>query len=1004
MPTPVMLRRARSSAGERDASSETATMPALPIASNSGSQWHRWEPHIHAPGTVLNDQFKGVDRWEQYLDALEKAAPVIRALGVTDYYSTESYQRVLETKRNGRLPACDLIFPNIEMRLAVGTVKGKWVNVHLLVSPDDPDHLAEVKRFLERLTFKAHGDTYCCNRDDLIRLGQRFDAKLTDPMAALQCGSEQFKVAFDDLRSIYSDSAWAKENILIAIAGSETDGTSGVRDGADATLRREVEKFAHIIFASSPAQRDFWLGRRSLSADEIRKRYGDLKPCMHGSDAHDVRTVGLPHGNRYSWIKGVPAFDTLRQACIDPTGRAYVGEEPPVRATPSQVVASVEIKDAPWATTPFLELNPGLIAIIGARGSGKTALADTIAHGCDATSDRLSPASFLRRAQELLAGASVTLRWQEGEEATRSLDGSDDWSAAEYPRARYLSQKFVEELCSATGMTDELLRELERVIFEAHPLADRDGATDFDELRELRTMRFREARAREEDALADISERIGTDLEKIKLVMPLKKQVEEKVKLIEGYTKDRSKLVSKGSEARVKRLGELAAAADKVRGYLRFFAAKEQSLLAIKDEVGHLRTTTAPETLRRMSERNRASALKPEEWQPFLLDFTGDVDTAITGHLASARRGTTEWKGKSQAAPADVNVALIADDAELERQPLALLEAEIARLEKLVSVDKDTANKFATLSRRITEEATALARLKERLVDCEGARERVAALVQEREAAYQRVFEAIVAEEGVLRDLYSPLMARLEAAGGTMRKLSFSVGRVADVGRWATAGEDLLDLRRQGSFKGRGTLRQLGDASLKAAWETGDPKAVTAAIAAFRADNQDALLEHSPVPKSQQADYREWSKGFAKWLYGTEHIRIQYSIDYDGIDIRKLSPGTRGIVLLLLYLALDDADDRPLIIDQPEENLDPKSIFDELVALFLEAKSKRQVIMITHNANLVVNTDADQVIVARAGPHAPGQLPPISYLSGGLENAYIRQAVCDILEGGERAF
>jgi len=118
MPTPVMLRRARSSAGERDASSETATMPALPIASNSGSQWHRWEPHIHAPGTVLNDQFKGVDRWEQYLDALEKAAPVIRALGVTDYYSTESYQRVLETKRNGRLPACDLIFPNIEMRLA----------------------------------------------------------------------------------------------------------------------------------------------------------------------------------------------------------------------------------------------------------------------------------------------------------------------------------------------------------------------------------------------------------------------------------------------------------------------------------------------------------------------------------------------------------------------------------------------------------------------------------------------------------------------------------------------------------------------------------------------------------------------------------------------------------------------------------------------------------------------------------------------------------------------
>jgi energy-coupling factor transporter ATP-binding protein EcfA2 len=109
-------------------------------------------------------------------------------------------------------------------------------------------------------------------------------------------------------------------------------------------------------------------------------------------------------------------------------------------------------------------------------------------------------------------------------------------------------------------------------------------------------------------------------------------------------------------------------------------------------------------------------------------------------------------------------------------------------------------------------------------------------------------------------------------------------------------------------------------------------------------------------------------------------------------------------VLLLLYLALDDHDDRPLIIDQPEENLDPKSVFDELVSLFITAKSKRQVIMVTHNANLVINTDADQIIIAEAGPHPTGGLPPISYMAGGLEDAQIREAVCNILEGGEEAF
>jgi energy-coupling factor transporter ATP-binding protein EcfA2 len=164
------------------------------------------------------------------------------------------------------------------------------------------------------------------------------------------------------------------------------------------------------------------------------------------------------------------------------------------------------------------------------------------------------------------------------------------------------------------------------------------------------------------------------------------------------------------------------------------------------------------------------------------------------------------------------------------------------------------------------------------------------------------------------------------------------------------------------------------------------------------------FLAHAPYVPTQGQEFRIWSKQFAQWLFRTDHITVRYELAYDGVDIRKLSPGTRGIVLLLLYLALDDADDRPLIIDQPEENLDPKSVFDELVSLFIAAKSKRQVIVVTHNANLVVNTDADQIIIAEAGPSQAGGLPPITYTAGGLEDAQIRKAVCDILEGGEEAF
>ena len=157
-----------------------------------------------------------------------------------------------------------------------------------------------------------------------------------------------------------SESGWAKKNILIAVAGGATDGTAGVREAADQTIRREIEGFADVIFAGSVAQREFWLGQRDLRPDEIRARYGGLKPCLQGSDSHKIDDVASPFGDRFSWIKGGIEFDALRQACIDPEGRAYVGDQPPRSAIPSQVISHVKINDANWATTPDIPVKPAL--------------------------------------------------------------------------------------------------------------------------------------------------------------------------------------------------------------------------------------------------------------------------------------------------------------------------------------------------------------------------------------------------------------------------------------------------------------------------------------------------------------------------------------------------------------------------------------------------------------------------------------------------------------------
>lgn len=978
------------------------------IAENSGSRWLRWDPHFHAPGTALNDQFgKEQSDFDAYLKKIETSTPNIRAIGVTDYYLLDTYERVAEAKTaEGRLPKVDLIFPNVELRLDFGLPKGGWINAHLLVCPDDPNHLKEVKNFLAQLTFRADGTLYNCTEEGLSRLGQSVDEKLQGK-AAIAMGATQFKVNFQQLQDVYRDLHWASKdrNILLAVAGSKTDGTSGLQGEAEGKIRQEVEKFAHIIFASSPAQRDFWLGRKALSPNVIRQRYGDLKPCLHGSDAHETDKVGEPDENRLCWVKGEPSFDALRQAVIDPAGRAYVGATPPMQAPPSRVITRIELLNAQWATTPILDLNPGLVTIIGARGSGKTALADAIAAGCDAAAEHLTESSFIQRAKPLLGNAATRLTWGSGEKVTRKLLDYeyDPDLEGRYPSARYLSQKFVERLCSADGLTDDLMEEIERVIFDAQP--DTDGCLSFGELRDLRSSRFRAARERDALAVINLSDAIGLEREKKGQIAALKGKIDQKEKLVKGFEADRKKLVtSKDTETRANALTAIINAIEKVNRNINFFVAQKESLLRLQDEVEGFRTYVAPENLRDTKANYAAARLDDKDWDAFLQRYAGDVDAALRAKIVSAEENASDWRGKPPTPLPDKSVSYLAEGADPNKCALATLEAERDRLQSLINIDEDARRKLLYLSQRIATENTELESARLALTEAEGWNVRSKEHDKNRREAYIRVFQSVIAEESVLSQLYKPLLDRLQASKGTLEKLSFTAARFADVAKWASQGEQLFDLRRAGDFKGKGSIEAWAEANMRSAWEVGDATAIEQALQHFADEWQDELVDVANVKKEDVAEFRSWLRRFAKWLYSTDHIDLQYGIEYEGTDITKLSPGTRGIVLLLLYLALDDADDRPLIIDQPEENLDPQSIYDELVHLFIAAKTKRQVIMVTHNANLVVNTDADQIIVAAADAHTPGQLPPISYRSGGLDQAPTRKQVCDILEGGEDAF
>jgi predicted ATPase len=114
----------------------------------------------------------------------------------------------------------------------------------------------------------------------------------------------------------------------------------------------------------------------------------------------------------------------------------------------------------------------------------------------------------------------------------------------------------------------------------------------------------------------------------------------------------------------------------------------------------------------------------------------------------------------------------------------------------------------------------------------------------------------------------------------------------------------------------------------------------------------------------------------------------------------ELSPGEKGTLLLIFYLLIDKRD-IPLIIDQPEENLDNQTVFDILVPCLREARKKRQVIVVTHNPNLAIVCDADQIIHSRIDKTDRNR---VTYTSGAIENPTINRLTIDVLEGTRPAF
>jgi hypothetical protein len=636
--------------------------------SDRGSLWHRWDPHIHTPNTALNNQYRGADPWEAFLSKVEASDPPIEVLGITDYFSIDNYEKVLAFKRAGRLEKVGLIFPNVELHLSIETNRGAPLNLHLLFPPDDSDHVDRIKRFLLEFEFQYQKDNFRCSREDLIRLGMQHAPDTTDPETARSIGANQFKVSLERLMEARNKHDWVKANALIAVAGGQKDGTSGLRDASDswAAHRKNIEQLAHIIFDSNPNQLRFWLGQGTLTRQQLDEQYDGLKPCLHGSDAHKPESVGVVDQQRICWIKGDLNFESLRQTCLEPEERVVLGPEPRRGSLQSHTIHTMTVTGASWLTKSTIPLNPGLVAVIGARGSGKTALADLVAAGGFALSPHMKKESFVARAQEHLAKCNVELAWENGETTGNEVIHADMEALLDEPHVQYLSQQFVAALCNAEDANNPLNSEIERVIFNAHPRDERMGASTFAELLQLQLEGSHQKRRRHQDTLRKASSDLTAERVRKAGLAALVKEREDKDKALQQDKRDRTLLIPKGNEVRARRLEEVTQAAEQRRQLVERAQRRVQTLSHLEMDVTDFRDRRAPDLLSEMQQERQDTGLSPDDWSQFKVDFVGDVDSLLQARKSDARALVGRLQGPADSDPAvppdaDPTMALIAD-------------------------------------------------------------------------------------------------------------------------------------------------------------------------------------------------------------------------------------------------------------------------------------------------------------------------------------------------------
>jgi ABC-type cobalamin/Fe3+-siderophores transport system ATPase subunit/predicted metal-dependent phosphoesterase TrpH len=758
------------------------------------------------------------------------------------------------------------------------------------------------------------------------------------------------------------------KGIVIAAHADQNDGLLGDPRHTDDYKNKKL--LALEVTANPPAQRvlDIVEGRdRAWARPDCHPAY------VMSSDAKSLRAdgQGQPFANslgyRHTWLKmSKPSIEALRQAFLDPLSRIQLQGARPSEALVHPRITKVSVRGAKFLEDQTVHFSEGFNCVIGGRGSGKSSLLEyvrfAVGHEEPAVKTEEDDPSLQRKRKQLkeslTVDAELRVTFEVGNGVSDTLVYAPGKPAGQQ---RWLDGREVADL-------NTVLRQLQLQFFSQGELS-----------------RMTNGAQGQAQVLALIDTAAGAVLLEQKTT---ERDLKARLKSLFQSTRDAARLQAEVAEAQqeavelerqlkareaVQEDSQLNQLALEARRHLtRMKSADEPVVEAVNQVLQQLGTPLAP------------LAPNADRW-PNAAWFKGsmtrmeqaraDLATAITKAMDGYQQAMVACIGEGATQPTEQAIAAVQERFRAACVASGIREDDIARMQGLEEKRQEKLKLVEDRQKRLAEVQTEADKFPQVLGELHAvwrsqfdARRATAEAIQAAVASQTvRVTTALMSDEASFKAAW----ARLAPADKR--------GKLAR--RWDEYGEELF--------------REWGRRGEASVWET---------LEAARTDT--GVLETVLLEGLHQALFAHLDSENVRPLW--EDVRI--SRVSDGIDVEllredgtvagsmsgALSEGQRNTVLLNLMLARGEG---PIVIDQPEDELDSSFIYRTLARDLRAAKSKRQLIVATHNANLPVNADAEQIYALEARDGRGKRRA-----QGGLDRKGVAEAVLDIMEGSEQAF